>query len=80
MTHNGGEGSLTKPSTSSVKAGQPQYNKHISAIRAPAERTAANPKTRRIPHTDYRRPLHTHDDTPHATLDLHRLTTTQHSA
>lgn len=57
-----------------------EYNERISAIRAPIERAVANLKTWRILHTDYRRPLHTHNDALHAAIGLHWFTTRERSA
>jgi hypothetical protein len=47
-----------------------ESDRQVYSVRAPRERAIANLKTRRIFHTDYRRPHHTHPETISAVLGL----------
>lgn len=69
-----------KPAGGELTDAQKQYNAQISAIRAPVERAIANIKTWRVLHTDYRRPLHTFQDTFHAVIGLYWFKLNRRSA
>ena len=53
-----------------------EENKSVNRIRQVVERTIAHIKPWRILHTDYRRPLHTFEQTITAALALYSFTTT----
>ena len=53
-----------------------EENKSVNRIRQVVEQTIAHIKSWRILHTDYRRPLHTFEQTITAALSLHVFKTT----
>ena len=74
-----GRGMITphkKPPNGELSEAAKEANKSINRIRQVVERTIAHIKSWRILHTDYRRPLHTFEQTITATLSLHVFKTT----
>ena len=74
-----GRGMITphkKPPNGELSEAAKEANKSINRIRQVVERTIAHIKAWRILHTDYRRPLHTFEQTITATLSLHVFKTT----
>ena len=60
-----------KPPNGELSEAAEEANKSISRIRQVVERTIAHIKSWRILHTDYRRPLHTFEQTITAALSLY---------
>ena len=60
-----------KPPNGELSEAAEEENKSISRIRQVVEQTIAHIKAWRILHTDYRRPLHTFEQTITAALSLH---------
>ena len=74
-----GKGMITphkKPPNGELSEAAEEANKSISRIRQVVEQTIAHIKAWRILHTDYRRPLHTFEQTITAALSLHVFKTT----
>ena len=74
-----GRGMITphkKPPNGELSEAAKEANKSINKIRQVVERTIAHIKAWRILHTDYRRPLHTFEQTITAALSLHAFKTT----
>ncbi len=74
-----GRGMITphkKPPNGELSEAAKEANKSINKIRQVVERTIAHIKSWRILHTDYRRPLHTFEQTITAALSLHVFKTT----
>ena len=74
-----GRGMITphkKPPNGELSEAAKEANKSINRIRQVVERTIAHIKSWRILHTDYRRPLHTFEQTITAALSLHAFKTT----
>ena len=74
-----GRGMITphkKPPNGELSEAAKEANKSINRIRQVVERTIAHIKAWRILHTDYRRPLHTFEQTITAALSLHVFKTT----
>ena len=74
-----GRGMITphkKPPNGELSEAAEEANKSINRIRQVVERTIAHIKSWRILHTDYRRPLHTFEQTITAALALYSFTTT----
>ena len=74
-----GRGMITphkKPPNGELSEATKEVNKSINRIRQVVERTIAHIKSWRILHTDYRRPLHTFEQTITATLSLYTFKTT----
>ena len=65
-----------KPPNSELSEAAQEANKSISRIRQVVEQTIAHIKAWRILHTDYRRPLHTFEQTITAALSLYVFKTT----
>ena len=65
-----------KPPNGELSEAAEEANKSISRIRQVVERTIAHIKSWRILHTDYRRPLHTFEQTITAALSLYVFKTT----
>ena len=65
-----------KPPTGELSEAAEEANKSISRIRQVVEQTIAHIKAWRILHTDYRRPLHTFEQTITAALSLYVFKTT----
>ena len=69
-----GRGMITphkKPPNGELSEAAEEANKSINRIRQVVERTIAHIKSWRILHTDYRRPLHTFEQTITAALSLY---------
>jgi len=60
-----------KPPNGELSEAAEEANKSISRIRQVVEQTIAHIKAWRILHTDYRRPLHTFEQTITAALSLY---------
>ena len=60
-----------KPPNGELSEAAEEANKSINRIRQVVERTIAHIKSWRILHTDYRRPLHTFEQTITAALSLY---------
>ena len=60
-----------KPPNGELSEAAEEANKSINRIRQAVERTIAHIKSWRILHTDYRRPLHTFEQTITAALSLY---------
>ena len=60
-----------KPPNGELSETAKEANKSINKIRQVVERTIAHIKSWRILHTDYRRPLHTFEQTITAALSLY---------
>ena len=74
-----GRGMITphkKPPNGELSEAAEEANKSINRIRQVVERTIAHIKSWRILHTDYRRPLHTFEQTITAVLSLYVFKTT----
>ena len=74
-----GRGMITphkKPPNGELSEAAKEANKSINKIRQVVERTIAHIKAWRILHTDYRRPLHTFEQTITAALSLYVFKTT----
>ena len=74
-----GKGMITphkKPPNGELSEAAEEANKSISRIRQVVEQTIAHIKAWRILHTDYRRPLHTFEQTITAALSLYVFKTT----
>jgi len=74
-----GKGMITphkKPPNGELSEAAEEENKSISRIRQVVEQTIAHIKAWRILHTDYRRPLHTFEQTITAALSLYVFKTT----
>ena len=74
-----GRGMITphkKPPNGELSEAAEEANKSISRIRQVVEQTIAHIKAWRILHTDYRRPLHTFEQTITAALSLYVFKTT----
>ena len=74
-----GRGMITphkKPPNGELSEAAKEVNKSINRIRQVVERTIAHIKSWRILHTDYRRPLHTFEQTITAALSLYTFKTT----
>ena len=74
-----GRGMITphkKPPNGELSEAAKEANKSINKIRQVVERTIAHIKSWRILHTDYRRPLHTFEQTITAALSLYTFKTT----
>ena len=74
-----GRGMITphkKPPNGELSEAAEEANKSINRIRQVVERTIAHIKSWRILHTDYRRPLHTFEQTITAALSLYVFKTT----
>ena len=74
-----GRGMITphkKPPNGELSEAAKEANKSINKIRQVVERAIAHIKSWRILHTDYRRPLHTFEQTITAALSLHVFKTT----
>ena len=74
-----GRGMITphkKPPNGELSETAKEENKSVNKIRQVVERTIAHIKSWRILHTDYRRPLHTFEQTITAALSLHAFKTT----
>ena len=65
-----------KPPNGELSEAAKEANKSINRIRQVVERTIAHIKSWRILHTDYRRPLHTFEQTITAALSLYVFKTT----
>ena len=65
-----------KPPNGELSEAAEEANKSINRIRQVVERTIAHIKSWRILHTDYRRPLHTFEQTITAALSLYTFKTT----
>ena len=65
-----------KPPNGELSEAAQEANKSISRIRQVVEQTIAHIKAWRILHTDYRRPLHTFEQTITAALSLYVFKTT----
>ena len=65
-----------KPPNGELSEAAEEANKSINRIRQVVERTIAHIKSWRILHTDYRRPLHTSEQTITAALSLYVFKTT----
>ena len=65
-----------KPPNGELSEAAEEANKSISRIRQVVEQTIAHIKAWRILHTDYRRPLHTFEQTITAALSLYVFKTT----
>ena len=65
-----------KPPNGELSEAAEEANKSISRIRQVVEQTIAHIKSWRILHTDYRRPLHTFEQTITAALSLYVFKTT----
>ena len=65
-----------KPPNGELSEAAQEANKSINRIRQVVERTIAHIKSWRILHTDYRRPLHTFEQTITAALSLYVFKTT----
>ena len=65
-----------KPPNGELSEAAEEENKSISRIRQVVEQTIAHIKAWRILHTDYRRPLHTFEQTITAALSLYVFKTT----
>ena len=65
-----------KPPNGELSEAAEEANKSINRIRQVVERTIAHIKSWRILHTDYRRPLHTFEQTITAALSLYVFKTT----
>jgi len=65
-----------KPPNGELSEAAEEANKSINRIRQVVERTIAHIKSWRILHTDYRRPLHTFEQTITAALALYAFKTT----
>ena len=73
-----GRGMITphkKPPNGELSEAAKEANKSINKIRQVVERTIAHIKSWRILHTDYRRPLHTFEQTITAALSLYTFKT-----
>ena len=74
-----GRGMITphkKPPNGELSEAAKEENKSVNMIRQVVERTIAHIKSWRILHTDYRRPLHTFEQTITAALSLYVFKTT----
>ena len=74
-----GRGMITphkKPPNGELSETAKEENKSVNRIRQVVERTIAHIKSWRILHTDYRRPLHTFEQTITAALSLYVFKTT----
>ena len=74
-----GRGMITphkKPPNGELSEAAKEANRSVNKIRQVVERTIAHIKAWRILHTDYRRPLHTFEQTITAALSLHVFKTT----
>ena len=65
-----------KPPNGELSEAAEEANKRINRIRQVVERTIAHIKSWRILHTDYRRPLHTFEQTITTALSLYTFKTT----
>jgi len=69
-----GRGMITphkKPPNGELSETEKEENRSVNRIRQVVERTIAHIKSWRILHTDYRRPLHTFEQTITAALSLY---------
>ena len=74
-----GRGMITphkKPPNGELSETAKEANRSVNKIRQVVERTIAHIKSWRILHTDYRRPLHTFEQTITAALSLYVFKTT----
>ena len=65
-----------KPPNGELSEAAQEANKSVNQIRQVVEQTIAHIKAWRILHTDYRRPLHTFEQTITAALSLYVFKTT----
>ena len=65
-----------KPPNGELSEAAKEANRSVNKIRQVVERTIAHIKFWRILHTDYRRPLHTFEQTITAALSLYVFKTT----